>query len=213
MVLFEDRLKKVPYHESVENYMMNVIWPAFIVISFIYAIFTGRVNEINEGIFNSASDAVQLSITFLGTICLWNGIMEIVKKTSLIKKLTKFLNPIILLLFPKLKNDEKIKSEISMNIIANILGLGNAATPLGLKAMKSMQEKNIKKDTLSDEMMMFIVLNTASLQLIPTNVIAIRTALNSGNATQIIFPVWGATVISAIIGIIATKFIIKKIKY
>ena len=86
MVLFEDRLKKVPYHESVENYMMNVIWPAFIVISFIYAIFTGRVNEINEGIFNSASDAVQLSITFLGTICLWNGIMEIVKKTSLIKK-------------------------------------------------------------------------------------------------------------------------------
>ena len=205
--------KKVPYHESVENYMMNVIWPAFIVISFIYAIFTGRVNEINEGIFNSASDAVQLSITFLGTICLWNGIMEIVKKTSLIKKLTKFLNPIILLLFPKLKNDEKIKSEISMNIIANILGLGNAATPLGLKAMKSMQEKNIKKDTLSDEMMMFIVLNTASLQLIPTNVIAIRTALNSGNATQIIFPVWGATIIAAIIGIIATKFVIKKIKY
>ena len=211
MVLFEDRLKK--YHESVKNDMMNIIWPAFIIVSFIYAILTGKVNEINEGIFSSVSDAVQLSITFLGTICLWNGVMEIVKRTTLIEKLTKFLNPLMIVLFPKLKNDKKIKSEISMNIIANILGLGNAATPLGLKAMKSMQEKNIKKDTLSDEMMMFIVLNTASLQLIPTNVIAIRTALNSNNATQIIFPVWGATIIAAIIGIIATKLIIKKVKY
>lgn len=211
MILFEDRLKK--YHESVENDMMNIIWPAFIIVSFIYAILTGKVNEINEGIFSSVSDAVQLSITFLGTICLWNGVMEIVKRTTLIEKLTKFLNPLMIVLFPKLKNDNKIKSEISMNIIANVLGLGNAATPLGLKAMKSMQEKNIKKDTLSDEMMMFIVLNTASLQLIPTNVIAIRTALNSNNATQIIFPVWGATIIAAIIGIIATKLIIKKVKY
>lgn len=211
MVLFEDRLKK--YHESVESDMMNIIWPAFIIVSFIYAILTGKVNEINEGIFSSVSDAVQLSITFLGTICLWNGVMEIVKRTTLIEKLTKFLNPLMIVLFPKLKNDNKIKSEISMNIIANVLGLGNAATPLGLKAMKSMQEKNIKKDTLSDEMMMFIVLNTASLQLIPTNVIAIRTALNSNNATQIIFPVWGATIIAAIIGIIATKLIIKKVKY
>ena len=158
--------------------MMNIIWPAFIIVSFIYAILTGKVNEINEGIFSSVSDTVQLSLTFLGTICLWNGIMEIVKRTTLIEKLTKFLNPLMVVLFPRLKNDKKIKSEISMNIIANILGLGNAATPLGLKAMKSMQEKNIKKDTLSDEMMMFIVLNTASLQLIPTNVIAIRTALN-----------------------------------
>ncbi len=193
--------------------MMNIIWPAFIIVSFIYAILTGKVNEINEGIFSSVSDAVQLSITFLGTICLWNGVMEIVKRTTLIEKLTKFLNPLMIVLFPKLKNDNKIKSEISMNIIANVLGLGNAATPLGLKAMKSMQEKNIKKDTLSDEMMMFIVLNTASLQLIPTNVIAIRTALNSNNATQIIFPVWGATIIAAIIGIIATKLIIKKVKY
>lgn len=193
--------------------MMNIIWPAFIIVSFIYAILTGKVNEINEGIFSSVSDTVQLSLTFLGTICLWNGIMEIVKRTTLIEKLTKFLNPLMVVLFPRLKNDKKIKSEISMNIIANILGLGNAATPLGLKAMKSMQEKNIKKDTLSDEMMMFIVLNTASLQLIPTNVIAIRTALNSNNSTQIIFPVWGATIIAAIIGIIATKFIIKRVRY
>lgn len=192
--------------------MLNIIWPFFIIISFIYAIFTGKINEINNGIFESVSDAVNLSITFLGTICLWNGIMEIVKRTSLMQKLTRILNPIIKLLFPELKNNDKAKSEISMNIIANILGLGNAATPLGLKAMKTMQKENNKKDTLSNSMAMFIVLNTASLQLIPTNVIAIRTSLNSTNATQIILPVWGATIVAAIVGIISTKIIIKKIK-
>lgn len=192
--------------------MLNIIWPVFIILSFIYALIIGRVNEVNSGIFESAKDAVELSITFLGTICLWNGIMEIVKKTTLMNKLTKLLYPALKFLFPDLKNNEKAKAEISMNIIANVLGLGNAATPLGLKAMKTMQNDNKKKDTLSNPMAMFIVLNTASLQLIPTNVIAIRTSLGSQNATQIIFPVWGATVVAAIVGIIATKIIIKKIK-
>lgn len=192
--------------------MLNVIWPAFIIISFMYAIFTGRVNEINNGIFESVANAVELSITFLGTICLWNGIMEIVKRTTLMEKLTKLLNPIIKILFPELKNHQKAKEEISMNMIANILGLGNAATPLGLKAMKTMQKENPKKDTLSNSMAMFIVLNTASLQLIPTNVIAIRTSLNSENPTQIILPVWIATIVAAIVGIIATKVIINKVK-
>jgi len=192
--------------------MLNIIWPAFIIISFIYAIFTGRVNEINQGIFESVSDAVELSITFLGTICLWNGIMEIVKRTTLMEKLTKLLNPIMKLLFPELKHNNEAKSEISMNMIANILGLGNAATPLGLKAMKTMQKENPKKDTLSNAMAMFIVLNTASLQLIPTNVIAIRTSLNSINPTKIILPVWGATIVAAIVGVIATKIIVKKVK-
>lgn len=191
--------------------MLNILWPIFIILSFTYAIFTGHVNEVNNGIFQSVSDAVQLSITFLGTICLWNGIMEIVKRTTLIHKLTKFLNPIMKFLFPELKDNEKANSEISMNIIANILGLGNAATPLGLKAMKTLQKENCKKDTLSNAMAMFIVLNTASLQLIPTNVIAIRTSLNSGNPTQIILPVWGATIVAAIVGIIATKILLKKV--
>lgn len=192
--------------------MLNIIWPVFIILSFVYALATGKVNEVNNGIFESAKSAVELSITFLGTICLWNGIMEIVKKTTLMNKLTKLLYPAMKFLFPDLKNNEQARAEISMNIIANVLGLGNAATPLGLKAMKTMQKDNKKKDTLSNSMAMFIVLNTASLQLIPTNVIAIRTSLGSQNATQIIFPVWGATVVAAIVGIIATKIIINKIK-
>ena len=135
--------------------------------------------------------------------------MQIAKKTSLIQKLSKLLSPFLNYLFPKLKDNSKIKKEISMNIIANILGLGNAATPLGLKAMDSMQKENIKKDTLSDSMMMFIVLNTASIQLIPTTVIAIRTSLNSQNPTSIVFPTWIATVIAACSAIFATKILIK----
>ena len=192
--------------------MLNLLWPVFIILSFIYALFSGRVNEINNGIFESLSDAVELSITFLGTISLWNGIMEIAKKTTLVNKLTKLLRPIINFLFPDLKNNENVKQEISMNLIANILGLGNAATPLGLKAMKTMQKENKKKDTLSNSMMMFIVLNTASLQLIPTNVIAIRTSLGSVNPTSVIIPVWIATIVAAIVGIIFTKILIKKLK-
>lgn len=189
--------------------MLNIIWPVFIIISFIYAILTGNVEEINKSIFESSSNAVQLSITFFGTICLWNGIMKIAQETSFVEKLTKLLRPIINFLFPELKENEKVKQEISMNMIANILGLGNAATPLGLKVMKSLQKENSKKDTISNSMAMFIVINTASLQLIPTTVIAIRASLNSNNPTQIIFPVWGATICAAIAVVISTKLFIK----
>lgn len=192
--------------------MLNILWPIFILLSFIYALISGKINEVNNGIFSSVQDAVELSITFLGTICLWNGLMEIVKRTTLIEKLTKLLRPLVHFLFPELKKNETAKQEISMNMIANILGLGNAATPLGLKAMKTMQKENPKKDTLSNSMMMFIVLNTASIQLIPTNVIAIRSSLNSQNPTSIIIPVWIATIIAAIVGVFCTKLIIKKVK-
>jgi len=189
--------------------MLNIIWPAFILISFIYGILRGNVEAINNSIFESAANAVELCITFFGTICLWNGIMKIAQETTFVTKLTKLLKPIINFLFPESKNNEKAKQEISMNIIANILGLGNAATPLGLKAMKTLQKENNKKDTISNSMAMFIVINTASLQLIPTTVIAIRASLKSANPTQIIFPVWGATIAAALAAITATKIFIK----
>lgn len=190
--------------------MLNKIWPVFIIVAYIYAILNGNVDKINNSIFESTSSAVQLSITFLGTICLWNGIMKIAQNTSIITKLTQILKPVINFLFPEMKSNEKAKEEISMNIIANMLGLGNAATPLGLKAMKTMQKDNMEKDTVSNSMAMFIVLNTASLQLIPTTVIAIRASLNSASPTQIILPVWGATIIAAITGVVVTKLFIKK---
>ena len=190
--------------------MLNKIWPVFIIVAYIYAILNGNVDKINNSIFESTSSAVQLSITFLGTICLWNGIMKIAQNTSIITKLTQILKPVINFLFPEMKSNEKAKEEISMNIIANMLGLGNAATPLGLKAMKTMQKDNMEKDTVSNSMAMFIVLNTASLQLIPTTVIAIRTSLGSSNPTQIIMPVWVATICAAIAGVISVKLFTAK---
>lgn len=189
--------------------MLNILWPIFIVISFIYAILTGNVENVNNSIFDSTSSAIQLCITLLGTMCLWTGIMEIAQRTTLINKLTRLLEPTINFLFPEIKKNKKVKQEISMNIIANILGLGNAATPLGLKAMKTMQEHNEKKDSLTNSMAMFIVINTASLQLIPTTVIAIRSSLNSQSPSSIIIPVWGATITAAIAGITAVKLFIR----
>lgn len=195
-----------------EETLLNKIWPLFIIISFIYAFFSGNIDKVNNSIFESTKSAVELSLTFLGTMCLWNGIMQVAYKSKLIEKIVKLLNPIIKILFPEINKNEKIKKEISMNMVANILGLGNAATPLGIKAMKSLQEVNEKKDRLSNSMMMFIVLNTASLQLIPTTVIAIRTSLNSNNPTSIVVPVWGATICSIVVGIIITKILIKRKK-
>lgn len=189
--------------------MLNIVWPVFIIISFTYAIFSGNLENLNTSIFESTSDAVNLSISLLGTMCLWNGIIQIANKTTIIDKLSKILNPIIRLLFPEIKNNKEIQSEISMNMIANILGLGNAATPLGLKAMKSMQKENKIKDRLTNSMAMFIVINTASIQIIPTTVIAIRSSLGSKNPTSIVVPVWIATVCAALGAIIATKLFIK----
>ena len=189
--------------------MLNILWPIFIIISFAYAIFSGNVDKLNESIFSSTSESVNLCISLLGTICLWTGIMQIANKTSIIDRLTNLLKPAMNFLFPELKQEKEIQKEISLNVIANILGLGNAATPLGLKAMKSMQKKNPKKDTLTNSMITFIVLNTASLQIIPTTVIAIRSSMNSKNPTSIVFPVWIATICAAIAGITATKLFIK----
>lgn len=190
--------------------MLNIIWPIFIIISFIYAIFSGNIEKLNSAIFESAEETVNLCITFLGTICLWNGIMNIAVNTSLIKKLTKFLNPMINFIFPEMKNNKKIKQEISMNVVANILGLGNASTPLGLKAMESMQKENKDKKKLNNSMAMFILINTASLQIIPTTVIAIRSSLGSKNPTQIIMAVWISTIVAFITAIISGKILMKR---
>lgn len=190
--------------------MLNKIWPAFIIVAFIFALFTGNINNFNNSIFSSCTQAVELTIKLFGTMCLWNGLMKIVQESTLMDKLSKGISPFMKILFPKMKKEDKEYNEITINIIANLLGIGNAATPLGLKAMQTMQEKNPKKDTITDSMAMFIVLNTASLQLIPTTVIAVRASLGSANPSSIILPVWIATIVADIAGIVASKLLMKK---
>jgi len=192
--------------------MLNKIWPIFIIISIVFAIFSGNIESLNNAILNSTDNAISVTITLIGTMCLWSGIMKIASSLSLIEKFCKLLSPLINFLFPDLKKSPNIKKEISMNMIANILGLGNAATPLGLKAMESMQKENNNKKTLSDSMMMFVLINTASIQLIPTTVFAIRKSLGSINPTSVLIPTWCATICAALTGIIIVKLIIKKDK-
>ena len=189
--------------------MLNFLWPILIIISYIYAICSGNVQNVNNAVFEYTDSAVKLTITLIGTMCLWNGLMEIVQNTKLINRLTKILQPVINFLFPESKKDKKINQEISMNVVTNLLGLGNAATPLGIKAMKSMQEKNPDKNKLTNDMATFIILNTASIQIIPTTVIAIRMSLGSEAPTKIIFPVWLSTICAAIVGITVAKLCIK----
>lgn len=189
--------------------MLNIIWPIFIIISYIYGLLSGNIENINNGIFDSCEEAVRLTTTFFGTITLWCGIMQIAQDSTLSLKLTILLQPLVKFLFPDIKKNNKAFSEISLNIIANILGLGNAATPLGLKAMETLQKENPNKSILSNSMSMLILLNTASLQLIPTTVIAIRSSLGSTSPTSIIVPVWLSTICAAIAGIFSVKFFIK----
>ena len=192
--------------------MLNFLWPFFIIISIIYGFASGNINSVNKSIFESTESAINLSITLLGTMSFWNGIMEIANKTSIIERLSNALQPIIDLLFPEIKNENKIKKEITMNIVANILGLGNASTPIGLRVMKLLQKKNKNYKKMSNSMAMFIVINTVSLQLIPTTVIALRNSLGSNNPTRIIIPVWLATMSAAVTAILITKILIKRSK-
>lgn len=188
--------------------MLNYLWPILIIISYIYAIINGNVESVNNAVFSYTESAVSLTITLMGTMCLWNGLMEIASNTKFVNIITKFLNPIINFLFPENRYNKKIRREISMNMVANIMGLGNAATPLGIKAMKSMQENNFDKEKLTNDMATFIILNTASIQIIPTTVIAIRMSLGSLEPTKIIFAVWFSTICAAIVGIMVTKICI-----
>lgn len=114
--------------------MLNIVWPIFIIISIVFAVFSGNLKGLNSSIFESTETAVNLCITLIGTMCLWSGIMQIAKETSAMKKITNFLRPIMKLLFPKLEKESNLYQEISMNMVANILGLGNAATPLRIKS-------------------------------------------------------------------------------
>lgn len=193
--------------------MLNIIWPIFIIVSIIYSIISGNIEKLNNAIFESTENVIDFTLTLLGMTCLWSGIIEIATNTKIINFLNKILAPIIKILFPEIKENIKAKDNITMNIIANILGLGNAATPLGLKAMNELQKENKNKSVLSNSMMMLIVLNSASLQVIPVTVLAIRNSLGSKNPTNIILPVWIATICAAISGIIFTKLLIKGNKY
>lgn len=187
--------------------MLNYLWGVMILIGIAVAAFTGKMPDITNAAVDSSKEAVTTCITMLGIISMWTGLMKIAEEAGLIKVLSKKMMPFLRFLFPDIPKKHKSLEYIATNVIANIFGLGWAATPAGIKAMEEMQKLNLKKDTASKSMCMFMVFNMSSLQLICVNLIAYRSQYNSQSPSEIIGPGFFATFISTIAGIAITKII------
>ena len=185
--------------------MLNYLWSGMILAAIITAAFTGNLPEITAAALDSAKEAVMLCIAILGVLSMWTGLMKIAEKAGLIIQLADKMKPFLVYLFPELPQNHPSFKYIATNFIANILGLGWAATPAGLKAMESMQELNQKKDTATASMRMFMVINMSSLQLITVSIIAYRMQYNSVNPSEIIGPAILVTGASTVVAVIFCK--------
>ena len=198
--------------------MLNYIWAVMIAIGVIYGALTGNIEAVGHGALDSAGEAVQLCITMTGIMALWVGLMEIAKNSGLIASMTKGIQPFISFLFPRIPGNHAAREYISTNIIANILGLGWACTPAGLKAMEELQKLNEEECrrtgkppvTASNEMCTFLIMNISSLQLIPVSIIAYRSQYGSVNPTAVIVPGIIATLTSTLVAIIFVKVMDRK---
>ena len=198
--------------------MLNYIWAVMIAIGVIYGALTGNIEAVANGALDSAGEAVQLCITMTGIMALWVGLMEIAKNSGLIASMTKGIQPFISFLFPRIPGNHAAREYISTNIIANILGLGWACTPAGLKAMDDLQKLNEEECrrtgkppvTASNEMCTFLIMNISSLQLIPVSIIAYRSQYGSVNPTAVIVPGIIATLTSTLVAIIFVKVMDRK---
>ena len=202
--------------------MLNYIWAAMIILGVIFGAVNGNMKEVTEAALDSAGEAVSLCIAMAGVMALWVGLMEIAEKSGLILKLTYKLSPFISFMFPNLPKQHKARDFISMNIIANVLGLGWACTPAGLKAMEELAKLEEERGNpaylgdgkgtggkreriASNEMCTFLILNISSLQLIPMNVVAYRSQYGSVNPTAIVGPAILATAVSTLAGVVFCK--------
>mgnify|MGYP000655920326 FL=1 len=154
--------------------MMNYVWPVMILFAFVSAIVTGSMSGLSAAVIQGGQDAVSLLLRLVAMLCLWGGIMEIAESAGITRAFSRILSPVLKLIFPRLKKEDYALEAVSMNITANVLGLGNAATPLGLEAMRRLQEINADPLTASDEMVVFVVMNTAAMHIVPTTVATLR---------------------------------------
>lgn len=181
--------------------MINIIWFCLIIVGIIYSLLTNNISLINDEILLSGKSALDLIISMMEITILWMGILNIAEKSGLLSKFAKIISPILSKLFPNIPKNHESLDYISSNVAANMIGLGSAATPFGLKAMKSLQELNENKKIASSSMITFLVLNTSGVTLIPTTVIALRMASNSTNPSEIIITSILATICSSVAGL------------
>ena len=177
---------------------MNILWLLLLSVSIVFAIVTGNLEPFTKSIFEGAKSAVEVSLFLLGIVSVWMGITRILEDSGLIFRIAHLFKPVISRLFRNIPDDHASISAITLNVLANLFGLGNAATPLGIKAMQELDTLNEEKGTITFEMMIFIVINTASIQLIPFSVIGILASYNASNPAAVVFPVLVATAVSTI---------------
>ena len=187
--------------------MINYIWFIMIFLGILVGLFTGNGEIISKSIINSADSTVSMIIGLMGLMCFWCGVMKVAEKSGFTNKLAKVLRPILRIIFKEAAKDEKALGAIVMNITANMMGLGNAATPFGIKAMEEMDRLNTKKGVASNDMALFLVLNAACIQLVPSTVLSIRAAAGSTNPGAIILPAIISTGTAAIVGVICCKIL------
>ena len=185
--------------------MVNYIWMALIVIGIVYAMINGTLDDVTEAIFASANEAVVICIGFISVFVFWLGMMRIAEEVGLLKLIAKAMRPIIQRIFPDLPKDHPVIGSIVSNITANMFGLGNAATPLGIKAMKQMKQLENSEEA-SRSMITFLALNTSGLTIFPTTVIAIRMQYGAVNATDIVLTTLIATCMSTIAALMFDRF-------
>ncbi|MGI6549147.1 MAG: nucleoside recognition domain-containing protein [Syntrophomonadales bacterium] len=183
--------------------MLNYIWLALLLSGIVVAALNGNIEVVTQAALKSANDAVQICISLIGIMCLWLGIMRIGEKAGLIEALSRLVRPIMVKLFPSIPSDHPALGAIIMNLSANILGLGSAATPFGLKAMQEMQKLNSGRKEASEAMCTFLALNTSCITLIPATIIAVRVNFNSANPTEIVGATIFATCCSMTLAIVA----------
>lgn len=187
--------------------MINYIWFFILAAGILFGLITGRGDVLTKSVVNSANSTVQLVIGLIGIMCLWCGIMRIAQKSGLTDKLAVVLKPILKLIFKDASKDDKALGAIIMNLTANMMGISNAATPFGIKAMEEMDKHNKEKGTATNDMALFLVLNAACIQFVPTTVISIRAACGSQNPGAIILPAICATAVAAFMGVIYCKIL------
>lgn len=186
---------------------MSAIWTAMVVISILCGLATGRTAEVAAGAVEGAAAAVELCLAMAGLLCLWMGVMEIMKRSGLSEKLSALLRPVLGRLYPDFAGDRAVMDAISANVSANLLGLGNAATPLGLAAIQAMAERNPSRESPTRGMVLFVVMNTASLQLIPLNMAAMRQSAGSAQPFAILPAVWITSAASLAVCLAACKLL------
>ena len=185
---------------------MAYVFGAMFAVALAFSLIAGNTGALSEGIMSSASSAVELLISITGMLCMWSGFMRIAKDCGLIEKLSRLCAPVLRRLFPDVDEGSDAFSYMSMNISANLLGLGNAATPLGLNAMKELKKLN-NSDTASDSMLTFVVMNTASIQLLPTTVAALRRSFGSQQPFDVLPCVWITSALALAAGLISARLL------